>query len=111
MAAEKFGLIRGSGHVFRDFNDAEADVQHAKAKLAARIIGELEEQKLSIRAAADRTGFDSSDFARIRSADLSRCTLDRLVKMLIALDEEVEVLVSVRPRVDTRGEGAQPLTP
>lgn len=104
----KLEIERGSGNVFRDVNHAEADVHHAKAKLAARIIAELDEQDLSTRAASGKTGYDASDFARIRSADLSRFTLDRLIKILIALDEEAEVSVSVRPRVDPQSEDVQP---
>ena len=42
-------LIRGSGNVFRDFNDPHADLKQAKAILAARIIAVLDERSLSVR--------------------------------------------------------------
>lgn len=105
---ERLDAVHGSGNPFRDFNHADADLHHAKAKLAARIIRALNEQDLSTRAAAAKTGYDATDYARIRSADLSRFTLDRMIKILVALDDQAEVSVNVRPRVDPRGEDAQP---
>ena len=45
-ADEDFELVYGSGNVFRDFGRADADVQQAKALLAARIIGILDDERL-----------------------------------------------------------------
>ncbi len=43
---EKIDLVRGSGNVFRDFGDANPDLEQAKAILAAKIIGILDEREL-----------------------------------------------------------------
>ena len=72
----------GSGNVFRDLGDPQADLKQAKAILAARIIAALDERELTVRKAASTTGFAAADFSRIRNADLGRFTLDRLMKML-----------------------------
>jgi len=98
VSEEEFDLVRGSGNVFRDFDDPDADIKQAKAILAARIIGVIDDRKLSVRKAASMTGFAAADFSRVRSADLGRFTLDRLIKMLRALDENIEVTVSIAPR-------------
>ncbi len=90
--------IEGSGNVFRDFGDPQADLKQAKAVLAARIIATLDERELTVRKAASRTGFAAADFSRVRNADLGRFTLDRLMKMLGALDGRVKVSVHVGPR-------------
>lgn len=66
--------------------------------LAARIIGVLDDKKLSVRAAHQRTGFAVADFSRIRNADLSRFTIDRLINILGALDEKSEVHLNVSKR-------------
>ena len=87
--------IEGSGNVFRDFDDPQADLKQAKAVLAARIIAALDESELTVRKAASRTGFAAADFSRVRNADLGRFTLDRLMKMLGALDGRVRVSVHV----------------
>ena len=46
----------------------------------------------------ERTGFAAADFSRIRNADLSRFTIDRLINILGALDEKSEVHLNVRKR-------------
>ena len=95
MTENDFELVRGSGNVFRDFNDPHADLKQAKAILAARIIAVLDERSLTVRKAANLTGFAAADFSRVRNADLGRFTLDRLIKMLAALDGSIRVTVHV----------------
>ncbi len=88
-------LVYGSGNVFRDLDDPHADLKQAKAILAARIIAELDDRELSVRKASVLTRFAAADFSRIRNADLGRFTLDRLMKMLAALDGSLRVTLRV----------------
>ena len=88
-------LVEGSGNVFRDLNDPQADLKHAKAIIAARIIATLDDRGLSTRKAAALTPFAAADFSRVRNADLGRFTLDRLMKMLAALDGDLQITVNV----------------
>ena len=97
MKENDFKLVQGSGNVFRDFDDPEADLKQAKAILAARIIAVLDARELTVRKAAGMTGFAAADFSRIRNANLGRFTLDRLMKMLSALDRRIKVTVHVNP--------------
>lgn len=91
-------LIQGSGNVWRDFGYPDADIRQAKGIIAARIIGALEDRKLSTRKAAELTGFAAADFSRVRNADYGRFTLDRLIRMLGSLDQNLEVQVTVEAR-------------
>lgn len=100
MSQDDWELVRGTGNVFRDLGDPDADVKHAKAMLAARIIGVLDARGLSVRRAASATGFAAADFSRVRNADLGRFTLDRLIRMLRALDDSVEVTIGFETRPD-----------
>ena len=95
MTEKDIELVHGSGNVFRDFDDPEADLKQAKAVLAARIIAVLDDRGLAVRKAASLTGFAAADFSRVRNADLGRFTLDRLMKMLAALDANARVTVKV----------------
>ncbi len=95
---DDFELVYGSGNVFRDFGYPDADVQQTKALLAARIIRVLDEEGLSTRKAEARTGVSHADFTRIRNAQLSRFTIDRLMTVLNKLGQQVEVRISVHPR-------------
>ncbi|MDE0704646.1 MAG: helix-turn-helix transcriptional regulator [Rhodospirillaceae bacterium] len=98
MSEDDFELVEGSGNVFRDFGDPLADLKQAKAVLAARIIATLDDRGLTVRKAAERTGFAAADFSRVRNADLGRFTLDRLMKMLAALDRRLHVAVQIGER-------------
>ncbi len=102
MSESDFALVEGSGNVFRDLGDPDADLKQAKAILAARIIAVLDERGLSVRRASALTRFAAADFSRIRNADLGRFTLDRLMKMLAALDSGLRVTlhVDVKHEVD-----------
>ena len=100
MSKEKgrLELVRGSGNVFRDVGLADADVQQMRAILAAKIIGILDDEGLSVREAHKITGVAAADFSRIRNADLERFTVDRLVRIINKLDGETEVTVHMGPR-------------
>jgi predicted XRE-type DNA-binding protein len=95
---EKLEVVRGSGNVFRDFGDANADLEQARSILAAKIIGVLDRRKLSVRAAEGLTGVAASEFSRIRNVKLERFTLDRMITILGKLDPDVELTVDIRPR-------------
>src|SRR5580692_5421870 len=105
MTDELIESVPGSGNVFRDFGYPDADVRQAKALLGTEIMKILDEEALTTRQAEARTGVSHSDFSRIRQAKFSRFTIDRLMGILGRLGQEVELSVSVRPRVD-RGQGA-----
>ncbi len=47
MSERDFELVEGSGNVFRDLGDPDADLKQAKAILAARIIAVLDDRGLS----------------------------------------------------------------
>src|ERR1039457_3678883 len=96
MKREKIELVHGSGNVFRDFGYANPDVEQLKAILAAEIIKALDRKRLRVRAAHALTGIAAVDFSRIRNADLSRFTVDRMVSIINRLGSRVEVKVSVR---------------
>lgn len=91
-------LVRGSGNVFRDLGHPDADREHLRAVLAARIIGVLDEDRLTVRRAQEITGVAAADFSRIRQGKLARFSIDRLMTILAGLGQEVEVKVNVRPR-------------
>lgn len=95
---EKLEFVRGSGNVFRDFSDPNADLEQARAILAAKIIGVLDARKLSVRAAESLTGVAASEFSRIRNVKLERFTIDRMITILGKLGQDVELSVRIQPR-------------
>lgn len=95
MKTEKLELVRGSGNVFQDLGNKNADVEHFKSILAAEIIKVLNRENLTVREAHDRTRIAAADFSRIRNADLGRFTVDRLMSILNRLGSRIEVKVRV----------------
>jgi len=91
-------LVRGSGNVFRDFGYVDAEALHLKAKLAAKIIGILDDEKLTARAAADVTGIPAAEFSHIRKASLTKYSIERMLKILAMLGQDVDVSVTFNER-------------
>ncbi|MBI2183285.1 MAG: XRE family transcriptional regulator, partial [Deltaproteobacteria bacterium] len=76
----------------------DADLEQLRAILAAKIIGVLDDRKLSVRRAGQITGIAAADFSRIRRANLDRFTVDRLMTILAHLEQRVDVTVTVTAR-------------
>ncbi|MEY2927226.1 MAG: hypothetical protein RL367_1703 [Pseudomonadota bacterium] len=75
-----------------------------RAILAAEIGKALAVEKLIVRAAEKITGVAAADFSRIRQAKLKGFTIDRLLTILDRLNRDVQVSVSILPRMhDNQG--------
>ncbi len=94
-------MVRGSGNAFRDLGQENADAARFKALPAAEIIKTLDRERLNVRAAQDRTGIAAADFFRIRTADLGRFTVYRLMSVVNRLGSRVDVKIRIR-RMETR---------
>jgi predicted XRE-type DNA-binding protein len=103
MSGDDFEVVNGNGNVFRDFGYVDADLRQAKCLLAVEIAKILDERTWSTRRAEEATGISHADFARIRNANLGRFTLDRLMVVLTTLGQQVELAVTVTPRLQGCG--------
>ena len=91
-------IIRGTENVFADMGDADAEAKRLKAKIAADIIATLNAKQLSVREAGRLAGMDGADIQRIRNADLSRFTIDRLVRVAYRLGRKIDIKLSALGR-------------
>jgi len=96
MKKDTVELVHGSGNIFRDLGDPDADVKQLKALLATQIIESLDRAHLTVRAAQAKTGIAAADFSRIRNADLDRFTVDRLMTVVNRLGSRIEVAIKVK---------------
>ncbi|MCM2310751.1 MAG: helix-turn-helix domain-containing protein [Steroidobacteraceae bacterium] len=110
MNDERLELIRGSGNVFRDFEQSDADLLQLKAVVAAEIIKSLDKEGMTVRQAQAATGIAAADFSRIRNADLGRFTLDRLVTVLGRLGSRVEISIRRPQKSSAAVRGPSPAT-
>jgi predicted XRE-type DNA-binding protein len=84
-----------SGNVFADLGVPEAGIALAKADLAHRITVIIQERKLSQVKAADLLGVTQPKVSELMRGKLDGFTVERLMKFLNRLDQDVEI--SVRP--------------
>ena len=98
MSKGDIELVRGSGNAYRDFGRPNADLEQARALIAAKIIRILDARGLSTRDAEKLTKVAHSEFSRIRNTRLGRFTLDRMIAILGKLDEDIEVSVTFSAR-------------
>ena len=100
MATKK--VYRGSGNVFRDLGLKNPEELLAKTKLASRIVQILEKQKLSQTQAAGLLGIDQPKVSQIYRGRLDDFSLERLMRFLTALHQDIRIVVEDKPR---RGRG------
>lgn len=78
--------------MFRDLGDPLTALKQAQATLAALIMNVPDDGGLSVRKTGALPRSLAADFARIRHADVGRHMLDRLMRMLAALEERAQQL-------------------
>jgi predicted XRE-type DNA-binding protein len=92
--SRKIQVVRGSGNAFADVGLPDSDADYIKAHLAADLIRIMRQRKLTAVAVSRQTGATEADISRIRSAELGRFSIDRLVRILNRLDRHVSVTVT-----------------
>jgi predicted XRE-type DNA-binding protein len=88
-------VTRGSGNIFADLGVPDAEEHLLKAQLVLALTKLVEDQGLSQTAAAARMGIAQPDLSKILRGRFSGFSLERLLNMVRALGNDVEI--SVRP--------------
>lgn len=101
MKRQQLELVRGSGNVFRDFGDADAEILQLKAILAAEIVKRLDKRNITVREAQSQTGIPAANFSRIRQANFARVSMDHLMSAVIRLGTSVDLSFTARPTLVT----------
>lgn len=84
----------GSGNVFADAGLPDADIHLVKAGLVYRLDAIIRARGLSQRQAAKVLGVAQPDLSNILRGRFRGCSVERLMRMLTALDCEVSIVVS-----------------
>jgi len=87
-----------SGNVFADLGLPKPDEYLAKAELAAKIIREIERQRLTQKEAADILGVDQPKVSALKQGKLSGFSIERLIRFLLLLGRDIEIMVKEKPR-------------
>ena len=93
----------GGRNVFNDLGKPKADEHRIKAKLVFKIDTILKERGLKQVEAAGLIGIRQPDVSKMLRGEFRQFSVERLLRFLVALDQDVEIVVK-RPR----GAGSAP---
>ena len=91
-------LTLGTGNVFADLGFADAAERQAKLRLAYALNRVLEERQLSQADAAKVLGVTQPKVSALRHYKLAGFSVERLMNLLTALDQDVEIVIRRKPR-------------
>lgn len=99
----KVAMAHGSGNVFADLGFAGPEEELARAKLAALIWRIVADRKLTQTAAGTIMGLDQPKVSALLNGRLANFSTARLMRFLIALGEDVDIVVRPSPKNRRRG--------
>ncbi|MGC1678324.1 MAG: helix-turn-helix transcriptional regulator [Candidatus Binataceae bacterium] len=91
-------VTKGSGNVFRDLGLADADLLQAKADLMHQISVLIEKRALTQMQAATALRVTQPKISALLNGRLEGFSMDRLVRFLNALDQDVKISVHPKAR-------------
>lgn len=96
-------VIVSSGNVFADMGLPEAEEELTKAQLASHIRQVIKRQRLTQVAAASVMGIDQPKVSALLNGRLANFSSERLMRLLTALGQDVEITVRAKPRDRAHG--------
>src|SRR3970040_1682760 len=91
-------VIRGTENVFADLGFPDAAERQAKLRLAYALNQVLAGRKLSQADAAKVLGVTQPKVSALRHYKLAGFSVERLMNLLTALDQDVEIVIRRKPR-------------
>jgi predicted XRE-type DNA-binding protein len=96
-------VIASSGNVFADMGLPEPEEELTKAQLASHIRQVLKRRRLTQVAAASLMGIDQPKVSALLNGRLANFSSERLMRLLTALGQDVEITVKAKPRNRAHG--------
>jgi predicted XRE-type DNA-binding protein len=91
-------VTRGTRNVFADLGFPDAPERQAKLRLAYALNQVLEARKLSQSDAAEVLGVMQPKVSALRHYKLAGFSVERLMNLLTALDQDIEIVIRRKPR-------------
>jgi predicted XRE-type DNA-binding protein len=102
-AGRERAVTRGTANVFADLEFPDAAGRQAKLRLADALNHVLDERKLSQAEAAKVLGLRQPKVSALRKYKLAAFSVERLMNLLTAVDQDVEIVIRRKPRSRTTG--------
>jgi predicted XRE-type DNA-binding protein len=98
-------ITKSSGNVFADLGLKNPEEHALKAELVRQIAGMLDKEGLTQTEAARRLRIAQPDVSRMLRGHFRQFSVERLMRFLVALGQDVEIVV--RPSPTARSKGAR----
>ena len=92
-----------SGNVFADLGFAEPEEELTRAQLASRIQQIVKRRRLTQMAAGKLMGIDQPKVSALLNGRLANFSSTRLMRLLTALGQDVEIVIKTKPKSRERG--------
>src|ERR1035438_8080677 len=96
-------IVRSSGNVFADLGFADAGERQTKVRLAIAINGVLSRRELSQGRASKLLGINQPKVSALSKYRLEGFSVERLMRFLTSLNQDVEIIIRNRPRTRRPG--------
>jgi phage-related protein/predicted XRE-type DNA-binding protein len=100
---DDIAIRSSSGNVFADLGFADPEEMLLKAELARRISATIKARNLTQAQAAECLGVDQPKVSALMRGRLTIFSIDRLLRFLTALGNDVEIVVRENPQTESRG--------
>lgn len=98
VAGKDEKITPSSGNVFADLGLDDADELGAKAGLVGQISGIISHRGLTQSEAAKILKLSQADVSRLLRGELDRFSTERLLKLIMRLDRDIEIVIRPRSR-------------
>ena len=95
---ESAAVTRGSTNVFEDLGYPDAVERQAKLRLAYALNQVVEHRGLTQSAAATLLGLSQPKVSALRNYKLAGFSVERLMNLLTALDQDIEIVIRRKAR-------------
>jgi len=96
-------VTQGSGNVFADMGLPEPAAELTKAQLASHIRQVIKRRRLTQVTAAGLMGIDQPKVSALLNGRLANFSSERLMRLLTALGQDVEITIRTKPRNRAQG--------
>jgi len=97
-AERRESVTRGTGNLFADLGFPDAAERQAKLRLAYALNQLLEARKFSQADVAKALGVTQPKVSALRHYKLAGFSVERLMNLLTALDQDVQIVIRQKPR-------------
>lgn len=94
MKEDKIEFEESSGNVFEDLGFPNPELEQLKSALSFEIFTILKRRKLTQAQAAKVLGIDQPQVSRLKNADFSRFSVERLFNFLNRLGRDVDIQIN-----------------